>query len=329
MKTRISVLDLSPVIQGEVPREALKKTLRLARAAEAFGFERYWLAEHHGMRGIATSSPEIVMNQVLNVTETIRVGSGGIMLPNHAPLKVAETFRTLGAFHPGRVDLGIGRAPGTDQRTALALRGSIDRLRADDFPEKFADLLRYLMDEGENGIVAMPMGVEMPEVWLLGSSDFSAKLAAQLGIAFAFADHFSQLPAKPIVEMYKSLFRPSRFLKEPKVMIGAHVICGDTQDEANRLALSSDHSFYELRMKGQSVPLISPQVAMDMGFRRTGVRGVSEDGPKKFVGSVENLKEILGSYLDDVGVDEVIVTSFIYDIEARIRSYDLLRQVLS
>jgi luciferase family oxidoreductase group 1 len=327
MKNKFSVLDLSPVVSGQAPREALESTLDLARRIDELNFKRYWVAEHHGMRGIATSSPEVVMSHLAMNTKKLRIGSGGIMLPNHAPLKVAENFKTLEAFHPGRIDLGIGRAPGTDSRTALALRGSEKALRADDFPERLIDLMQYLGSEELDRVLAMPTIDTFPEIWLLGSSDFSARLSAQLGLPFSFADHFSHLPAKPIVDMYRSLFRPSKFLKEPKVMLGAHVICADTQEEANRLALSSDHTFFELRQKGMSVPLESPEKCRELGFNREGVRGLSDMGPKKFVGSLATLQEIFVPYLEEIEPDEVIITSFIYDKEARYRSYELLNQL--
>ena len=327
LKHKLSVLDLSPVIAGQKPMEALKSTIELAQKIDQLNYLRYWVAEHHGMRGIATSSPEVVMSHLAQQTKKLRIGSGGIMLPNHAPLKVAENFKTLEAFHPGRIDLGIGRAPGTDSRTAVALRGSEKHLRADDFPERLIELMDYLGSEERGGVLAMPTIDTYPEIWLLGSSDFSARLSAQLGLPFSFADHFSHLPARPVVEMYRSLFKPSAFLKEPRVMLGAHVICADTQEEANDLALSSDHSFFELRQRGMSVPLESPARVKQMGFRREGVKDISDMGPKKFVGSLNTLKEIFVPYLEDVGVDEVIITSFIYDKEARIRSYELLNQL--
>ena len=322
---KLSVLDLSPVMSGFTPDVALKNSIELARYTDGLGYYRYWFAEHHSMEGIATTSPEIMISQIGVVTKNIRIGSGGIMLPNHSPLKVAENFKTLEALFPGRVDLGLGRAPGTDMATAFALRRSQDRVKADHFTEELAELIDYL-GEGRGSIKAMPETAFKPEIWLLGSSDFSARLAAQLGMPFSFADHFSHLPAKPIVDLYRDSFKPSSYLTKPKVMLGAHVICAETDKEAKRLSVSSDYSFYQLRQYGKSVPLISVEEA-EANFSEGDMNIMRSIGMKKFVGSPATIKEKLGGLIEETGADEVIVTSFIYDAEDRKNSYRLLKEI--
>lgn len=327
---KLSVLDLSPVLSDSTPREALLDSVKLAQFVESLGYYRYWFAEHHNMEGIATSAPEIMIGHVAHETKTLRLGSGGIMLPNHSPLKVAETFRTLEALYPGRIDLGLGRAPGTDMNTAYALRRSKERVSSDHFTEELAELMDYLAKndrEGSHSILAMPTATEMPELWLLGSSDFSAKLAAKVGLGFSFADHFSGYPAEPILNLYRSQFRPSKFLAKPRTMIGAHVICAETNETANELALSSDYTFTQLRQRGISAPLPSIEECKTYGFFPKERDTFSEMGPKKFVGSPDRLKKLLLPYLNELKVDEVIVTTFIYDQKARRKSYELLMKL--
>ncbi|MFL5666064.1 MAG: LLM class flavin-dependent oxidoreductase, partial [Ktedonobacteraceae bacterium] len=217
----LSVLDLSPVDSGSSSGQALQNTIKLAQLADRLGYTRYWLAEHHNTSMLASSTPEIMIGHVAQATKRIRVGSGGVMLPNHSPLKVAETFRVLEALHPGRIDLGIGRAPGTDPRTALALRRSREALGADDFPEQLAELLAF-SGEGEGfpdshpfrSVQAIPTDVHLPPIWLLGSSDYSAQAAATLGVGFAFAHHINPNFAVPAIEIYRAIFEPSEWLKE-------------------------------------------------------------------------------------------------------------------
>lgn len=324
---KLSVLDLSPVLSGLPCEVALRNSIDLAKYADDLGYFRYWFAEHHSMSGIATTSPEIMISQIGSVTKNIRIGSGGVMLPNHSPLKVAENFKTLEALFPGRVDLGLGRAPGTDTATAIALRRSEARVKADHFPEELNELMEYLGD-GRGVIKAMPETLREPEIWLLGSSDFSAKLSAELGLPFSFADHFSPMPAGPIVELYRRGFKPSRHLQKPKVMIGTHIICADTDEEARRLSVSSDYSFYQLRQYGKSVPLISVEEA-EANFSMGDINIMRSIGMKKFVGSPQTIKEKLSVLLDETHPDELIITSFIYDHEARKKSYQLVQEVLS
>src|SRR5579863_1758794 len=237
----LSVLDISPVPSGSSSSDALRNTLDLAKLTDALGYRRYWLAEHHNTALIASTSPEVMIGHVADVTQRMRVGSGGIMLPNHAPLKVAETFRVLEALHPGRIDLGLGRAPGTDSLTALALRRTRQALDADDFPARLEDLLHFL-DHGFPAnhpferLRAMPDDVPMPEIWLLGSSDFSAVLAAQMGLRFAFAHHIQPAPAVAALRLYHQHFQPSEYLAKPEALIGVSVVCADTDEQARELA---------------------------------------------------------------------------------------------
>src|SRR5580704_8616236 len=233
----LSVLDISPVPSGSSSSDALRNTLDLAKLTDALGYRRYWLAEHHNTALIASTSPEILIGHVADVTQRIRVGSGGVMLPNHAPLKVAETFRMLEALHPGRVDLGLGRAPGTDSLTALALRRSREAMNADDFPQQLSELMAFLgpgFPEGHpfHHVKAMPEDVPSPEIWLLGSSDFSAQLAAQRGLRFAFAHHIQPEPAVRALRMYRDFFRASAALAKPEVLIGMSVLVADTEKRA-------------------------------------------------------------------------------------------------
>src|SRR5271154_196686 len=240
-KYALSVLDISPVPSGSSSSDALRNTLDLAKLADELGYSRYWLGGHHNTALIASTSPEVMIGHVANVTQRMRVGSGGIMLPNHAPLKVAETFRVLEALHPGRIDLGLGRAPGTDSLTALALRRSRELLGADDFPARLQDLLQFLDHGFPQGhplerIRAMPDDVPMPDVWLLGSSDFSAELSAQMGLRFAFAHHIQPLPAIGALRTYREHFQPSEYLKQPEALIGVSVVCAETEERAEELA---------------------------------------------------------------------------------------------
>ena len=228
----LSVLDVSPVSSGSRGAEALQNTLDLARLVDRLGYRRYWLAEHHNMPTIASSTPEVMIGHVANETERIRVGAGGIMLPNHAPLKVAETFRVLEALHPGRIDLGIGRAPGTDPVTATALRRSQDGLGAEDFPQRFGELLAFAgdgfpEDHPFRSVVAMPGDVGLPPIWLLGSSGYSARVAGEMGLGYAFAAHFSPADPAPAMRAYRESFQPSEAFASPSAVVAVAVVCGE------------------------------------------------------------------------------------------------------
>ena len=261
----LSVLDLVPIVAGSTASDALRNSLDLARHAEEWGYHRFWLAEHHNMPGIASSATSVIIGHIAAGTKTIRVGSGGIMLPNHAPLVIAEQFGTLESLFPGRIDLGLGRAPGSDRRTAHALRRTLGGAGGDDFPELLAELRAYFDPSLEPyipGVRAVPgEGLDIP-IWLLGSSGFSAQLAARLGLPFAFASHFAPEFLLPALELYRSRFQPSEKLQQPRVMIGINAIIADTVEEARRLATSSQMQFLNI-IRGLTGQLQPPVDSMD------------------------------------------------------------------
>lgn len=326
---KLSVLDLSPVPAGSTAAEGLRNSLDLASFVDGLGYARYWLAEHHNTGLIASSSPEIMIGHVASVTKNLRVGSGGVMLPNHAPLKVAENFRMLSALHPGRIDLGIGRAPGTDGFTARALRRSNAPIYGDDFPQQFEDLLNFFKDEfPENHpfqrIKAIPMGVETPELWLLGSSDFSARLAAEKGMGFAFAHHINPASAHAALEIYHHDFRPSEYLKEPRAMIGVSAICGETDLKAEELASSADLTLLRFQQGNHGAPLPSVEEAMAYPYTDFDEEIISMNRERLFVGSPETIFKKLTNLAEQTKVEEIMVTTMIHDHLARRRSYELL-----
>src|SRR5918996_2510468 len=270
MEFGLSVLDVSPVSSGSNGGQALRNTLELARLVDRLGYERYWLAEHHNLPSIASSAPEVMIGHVANETERIRVGAGGIMLPNHAPLKVAETFRVLEALHPGRIDLGIGRAPGTDPVTATALRRSRHGLEAEDFPQQFGELLAFSgdgfpKDHPFRSVVAMPSDIELPPIWLLGSSGYSATVAGKMGLGYAFASHFSPADPAPAMHAYRENFEPSEGFGCPSAILAVAIICGETGEHAQRLASSMELAWVRMR-SGEPGPLPSPEEAMDSPY---------------------------------------------------------------
>ncbi|HEX8185566.1 MAG TPA: LLM class flavin-dependent oxidoreductase [Blastocatellia bacterium] len=326
---RLSVLDLSPVPSGSSSADALRNTLDLARFADELGYERYWLAEHHNTPLIASSSPEVMIGHVASVTKRIRVGSGGVMLPNHAPLKVAETFRMLEALHPGRIDLGIGRAPGTDQLTAFALRRSRAAITAEDFPEQLAELLAFFSGRFPDNhpfrrITAIPAGIQTPQIWLLGSSDFSASLAAELGLGFAFAHHISPTPTFEALRIYYERFRPSAYFSEPKSMLAVSVICAETDDLAEELASSAD--LVLLRFQRGNFSGTLPGVAEARAYPYTDFEReiIRANRARLFVGSPATIRNRLLRFAEQAGVGEIMITTMIHDHEARRRSYALL-----
>src|SRR5438874_5641722 len=258
----LSVLDLAPVPSGSTASQALRNSLDLARHVEELGYHRYWVAEHHNMPGIASSAPAVLIGHIAGATESIRVGSGGVMLPNHAPLVIAEQFGMLEALHPGRIDLGIGRAPGTDQVTASALRRTAE-VSADGFPEDLGELIAFFHgtfpeDHPYRRITAVPARGNVPELWLLGSSGYSAQVAGMLGLPFAFAHHFMPANTLPALSIYRSYFRSSAYLEQPYVLVAVQVVCADTDAEAQRLAAPSALSFVKLR-QGRPGLLPSPE----------------------------------------------------------------------
>src|ERR671916_1760035 len=273
MDFRLSVLDLSPVSSGSNGAQALHNTLELAQLADRLGYERYWLAEHHNLPSVASSAPEVMIGHVASETSRIRVGAGGIMLPNHAPLRVVETFRVLEALHPGRVDLGIGRAPGTDPVAATALRRSQDGLGAEDFPQRFGELLAFggdgfPEDHPFRSVVAMPSDVGLPPIWLLGSSGYSAKAAGEMGLGYAFAAHFSPADPAPAMRAYHDSFEPSEDFEHPSAILAVAVICGETSEHAERLATSMELAWVRMR-SGNPGPLPSPEEAMAYPYTPT------------------------------------------------------------
>ena len=320
---RLSVLDLSPVPSGSSSRQALLNTLDLAPFAESLGYTRYWLAEHHNTGLIASSSPEILIGQIGAVTSKMRIGSGGVMLPNHAPLKVAENFRTLGALFPGRIDLGLGRAPGTDPRTAAALRESRN---AAQFPQQLEELISYLKDEPAEGrsIHAMPNGVAMPPLWLLGSSDFSARLAAQRGLRFAFAHHINQPIAAAALRFYQDNFEPSEYESEPRAILAVSAICAETDDAAQELARPANLMWLRFQSGGFHQPLPSVEEAKAYSYSDIERDFLNNSKGRMFVGSPSTIHAALQELAKEAGVDEIMITSLIHNHEARKRSYELL-----
>jgi luciferase family oxidoreductase group 1 len=304
---------------------ALRNTIDLAKHAERLGYHRYWLAEHHNMPGIASSATAVLISHVAAATDRIRVGSGGVMLPNHAPLVVAEQFGTLEAFHPGRIDLGIGRAPGSDQRTAIALRGP-GGLSAENFPQELAELLDYFEPDEGRAVRATPAEGNKPPVWLLGSSGFSAQLAGALGLPFSFAHHFSAQNTLPAVELYRNSFRPSAVLQEPYVMLGVAVIAAEADEKAQWLAGPSGLSFLSLR-RGRPIPLPTPQEAADYPYTEMDRMFVEERFDSNIIGSPETVQKGLQSLLDDTGADELMVTTMVHGHEDRLRSYELVSEL--
>ena len=326
----LSVLDQSPIKSGGTAVEAICETLELARIADHLGYHRYWLAEHHSTRGLAGSTPEVLIGQIAAHTEGIRVGSGGVMLSHYSPLKVAENFRMLEILFPGRIDLGIGRAPGSDQRTARVLGQDHSAHDVDLFPEKVADLLGFLHDSFEAGhpmagIHAMPDGPGAPELWLLGSSDHSAALAAHFGTAFAFAHFINSQHFAEIVNAYVKRFRPSPRLAAPRASLAVFVVCAETEDEASRLARSRDLFVLWLRT-GRSGPYPSVEEAEDYAYTERELAIVHHNRERVIVGSSEQVRDRLLELGGQCGVDEFVILTITHDFKARVRSYELLAQ---
>jgi luciferase family oxidoreductase group 1 len=326
----ISILDLAPIVAGGTPADSFRNTLDLARHAEKWGYRRYWLAEHHGMPGIASSATSIVIGYVAAGTEKIRVGSGGIMLPNHAPLVIAEQFGTLESMYPGRIDLGLGRAPGTDPFTARALRRGLGS-DGEDFPQLVSELRSYLNPSSESrptGVRAIPgEGLNIP-IWLLGSSGFSAKLAGDLGLPFAFASHFAPDYILPALELYRSHFRPSETLDKPYVMVGINVIAADTDEEARWLATSQEQQFLNL-IRGRTGPLNPPVENMDTLWTAQEKAYVRKQLSYSIVGNKDTVRDKLQFFLEQTQADEWIVNGQIYDHQARLRSFQILAEAVA
>jgi len=324
----LSVLDLSPVTTATPGSAALRNSLDLAALADRLGYKRYWLAEHHNLANIASSAPEIMIGQVAAATKHLRVGSGGVMLTNHAPLMVAERFKVLEALFPGRIDLGLGRAPGTDAVTSYALRRRQDPREGDDFLERFQELIlleRGGFPEGHpfRHVRAVPADVALPPIWLLGSSGYSAELAAAVGTGFAFAQHFAEYDAASAMLGYRANFKPSAALARPYAILATAVITADTDAEAERLAASADLHFLN-RTKGQYLPLASPTEAAAYPYAPIDRERIARHRARLVVGGIDSAMGRLQALIQSTQADELMITTMVYDHAARRRSYELL-----
>jgi luciferase family oxidoreductase group 1 len=316
------VLDLAPIVEGGTPGDALRSSLDLARHVERLGYRRFWLAEHHNAVGIASAATAVVIAHVAAGTSTIRVGAGGIMLPNHAPIVIAEQFGTLESLHPGRIDLGLGRAPGTDRLTILALRR--DPSAADTFPQDVVELQRYLADAVPGQAVrAVPgAGTKVP-LWILGSSLYGAQLAAMLGLPYAFASHFAPEALLPALAIYRERFEPSEQLAEPYAMVGANAVVAETDAEARHLFTSVQQSFTNI-FRGRRGQLPPPIDDIEEYWTPPEQERVSAMLARSFVGSPTTVREGLEAFVAETQADEIIVASAIHDHDKRLRSYELL-----
>jgi len=319
----LSILDLAAVLDGQTPADTFRNSLDLAQHAERWGYKRYWLAEHHNMASIASSATSVLIGHIAGGTSTIRVGSGGVMLPNHAPLVIAEQFGTLATLYPGRIDLGLGRAPGTDQLTSHALRRDLQG-SVNDFPQNVQELLMYLSAENRtNRVRAIPgEGLDIP-VWLLGSSTYSAQLAGMLGLPFAFASHFAPTHLQAAMHLYRANFQPSQYLDAPYAAACVNVIAADTDAEADKLATS----FYQLALgiiRGTSKPLQPPVDSMRGVWSDMEQEAVGQMMTYSFIGGPARVQQQVQQFVANTQVDELLAVSHIYDHTARLRSYELL-----
>lgn len=321
--TALSVLDLAPITEGSDASKALANSLDLARHAERLGYRRFWLAEHHNMPGIASAATSVVIAHVAAGTSTIRVGAGGIMLPNHAPLVIAEQFGTLAALHPGRIDLGLGRAPGTDMATARALRRNLEA-GAETFPQDVVELINYFAPAGpEQRVRAVPGEGQQVEFWILGSSLYGAQLAAMFGLPYAFASHFAPADMDRAIETYRSRFEPSQFLDKPHLMLGINVFAADSEAEARLLFSSLQQAFVAIRTnrRGKLPPPVENYVqSLDPMARAL----VDQSLSTAVVGDREQVRAGIAAFIERTGADELMVTAQIFDHEARKRSFEIL-----
>lgn len=316
----LSVLDLCPIVEGGTAADACRNTLDLARHAERWGYRRFWLAEHHNMPGIASAATAVLIGHVGAGTTTIRIGAGGIMLPNHAPLQVAEQFGTLASLFPGRVDLGLGRAPGTDHAAAYALRRTLHS-NPEGFPEDVVEVMDFFRaPQPGQAVRAVPGGGLSVPIWILGSSTFGAQVAAALGLPFVFASHFAPALLDEAAAIYRERFTPSEHLQRPYLMLGVNVVAADTDDEARFLASSGRQSFAALRA-GRPIPLPPPSKAWERDPSETP--GAAQPARVSFVGSPATVREQMAQFVTRTRADELIVVSHIYDHAARLRSYEI------
>jgi luciferase family oxidoreductase group 1 len=325
---RLSVLDLAPVGSGHTASDALRHSTQLVQVVERLGYHRHWVAEHHNMPGIASSAPAVLLAHLGSVTDRIRLGSGGVMLPNHSPLVIAEQFGMLEALHPGRIDLGIGRAPGTDPRTAHALRRPIGALQEPDLPQLLGELLGFFNGSFPEShpyhpITAVPGRGHQPALWLLGSSDYSARLAGALGLPFSFAHHFSAANTVPAVAIYRESFRPSAVLTEPYVMLGVAALAAADEAEARRLSKPGDLAFLRLRA-GRPGPFPTPEEAADFHPTPHEKDLIASWSTSRIVGDAEQVEASLRALVARTAADELMITTMVHDPRDRIRSYELI-----
>jgi len=325
MRPALSVLDLAPITQGSTAAAALRHSLDLAQHAERWGYRRFWIAEHHNMPGIASAATAVVIAHVAGGTKAIRVGAGGIMLPNHAPLVVAEQFGTLESLFPGRIDLGLGRAPGTDHSTAVALRRTLAS-NPDLFPQDVLELMAYFHPEENQRVQAVPgSGLDVP-IYILGSSLFGAQVAAALGLPFAFASHFAAQQMLPAIDIYRERFKRSGELERPYVILGVNIVAADTDDEASFLASSGKQAFTSLRA-GMPIQLPPPSREWERDVTTFDPSRIETAPSISFVGSPGTIRPGFDAFVARTQPDEVIVVSHIYDHAARLRSYALVSEM--
>ena len=317
----LSVLDLAPIVEGGDAAQSFRNSVALAQHAERLGYRRFWLAEHHGMPGIASAATAVLIGHVAGATQRIRVGAGGIMLPNHSPLVIAEQFGTLEALYPGRIDLGLGRAPGSDQATARALRRNLDS-DPDQFPRDVVELMDFLSDAPRQSIQAVPgRGAKVP-VWILGSSLFGAQLAAMLGLPYAFASHFAPGQMMQAIEIYRAAFKPSEQLAKPYVMLGYNVIAADSDAEAAVLATSLQQAFVNLRTgRPGKLPPPVPGYLESLGPQERAM--LASVLSCTAIGAPETVRRQLQAFVEQTGADELMVTAQVFDQAARLRSYEI------
>ena len=322
----LSVLDLSPITQGSDAARSFRNSLELAQRAEQLGYRRFWLAEHHGMPGIASAATAVLIGHVAGGTRTIRVGAGGIMLPNHSPLVIAEQFGTLASLYPDRIDLGLGRAPGSDQRTSRALRRNLSS-DPDQFPRDVVELIDLFSDEPQQPVRAVPgTGLKVP-IWILGSSHFGAQLAAMLGLPYAFASHFAPAAMEQAIALYRSTFKPSAQLAKPYVMLGFNVFAADRDEDAAVLATSMQQAFVNLRTGTPSrLPPPVPGYRETLGYQERAM--LDEVLSCTAIGSPETVRRSLRAFIARTGADELMITCQMFDHTARLRSYEIAAEVI-
>jgi luciferase family oxidoreductase group 1 len=325
--TAYSLLDLVPIIQGGTASQALRNAADLAQHAESLGFTRYWVAEHHGMDGIASAATAVVIAHVGQATSTIRVGAGGIMLPNHSPLQVAEQFGTLDALFPGRIDLGLGRAPGSDQRVSAAIRRGLDS-DGNEFPRDVQELQSYFADDGRTGIRATPGAGAKVDIWILGSSLFGAQLAAMLGLPYAFASHFAPGQLDQAIQVYRRNFRPSDVLEKPHLMLGFNVFGADSDEEAEYLASSQQQAFVAIRTTGKGIQLPPPVRGYRESLGGHGNAMLDQVLSASAIGGPEKIREQLAAFIALTGADELMLTSAMFDHDARRKSLAIAAEAM-